>query len=54
MFLELRKNGDDEGEGKEKEERPKRNLDHVTCNDYGLVTVNYPIKPISKRMGVIK
>ena len=33
MFAQRGKTGDNEGDGKEKEERPMRNLDHITCND---------------------
>ena len=29
----VEKTGDDEGNGKEKEQRPRRNMDHITCND---------------------
>ena len=35
MFEQRGKTGDDEGDGKEKEQRPRRNLDHITCNDCG-------------------
>ena len=35
MFVQHGKTGDDEGDGKEKEKRPRRNLDHITCNDCG-------------------
>ena len=35
MFAQRRKTGDDEGNGKEKEQRPRKNLDHVTGNDCG-------------------
>ena len=35
MFASRRKNGDDKGDGKEKEHRPRRNLYHITCIDYG-------------------
>ena len=35
MFVEHWKTGDNEGNGKEKENRPRRNLDHTTCNDCG-------------------
>ena len=35
MFAQRIKTGDDEGNGKEKEQRPRRNLDHVTGNDCG-------------------
>ena len=35
MFAQRRKTGDDERDGKEKDQRPRRNLDHVTCNDCG-------------------
>ena len=35
MFLQHGKTGDDEGDRKEKEQRPRRNLDHITCNDCG-------------------
>ena len=36
MFAQRGKTGDNEGDGKEKEQRPRRNLDHITCNDCGL------------------
>ena len=35
MFAQRGKNGDDEGDGKEKRLRPRRNLDHITYNDCG-------------------
>ena len=35
MFVQRRKNRDDEGDGKEKEQRPRRNMDHIPCNDCG-------------------
>ena len=35
MFAQRGKTGDDEGDGKEKDQRPRRNLDHITCNDCG-------------------
>ena len=35
IFLQRRKTGEDKGDGKEKEQRPRRNLYHITCNDYG-------------------
>ena len=35
MFAQHGKNGDDEGNGKDKEQRPRRNLDHITCNNCG-------------------
>ena len=35
MFAQHGKNEEDEGDGKEKEQRPRRNLDHITCNDCG-------------------
>ena len=35
MFAQCRKTGDDEDNGKEKDNRPRRNLDHITCNDCG-------------------
>ena len=35
MFAQHGKTGDGEGVGKEKEQRPRRNLDHITCNDCG-------------------
>ena len=34
-FSQRRKNGNNEGDKKEKEQRPRRNLNHITCNDYG-------------------
>ena len=35
MFAQRRKNGYDEGNGKDKEQIPRINLDHITCNDCG-------------------
>ena len=35
MFVQRGKTGDDEGDRKEKEERPRRNLYHITCNYCG-------------------
>ena len=35
MFAQRGKTGDDEGNRKEKEQIPRRNLDHITCNDCG-------------------
>ena len=35
MFAQRGKTEDDKGNGKEKEQRPRINLDHITCNDYG-------------------
>ena len=35
MFAQRGKTGDDDGDGKEKKQRPRRNLDHTTCNDCG-------------------
>ena len=35
VFAQRGKTGDDEVDGKEKEQRPRRNLDHITCNDCG-------------------
>ena len=35
MFAQRGKTGDDEGNRKEKEQRPRRNLDHITCNKCG-------------------
>ena len=35
MFAQRGKTGDDEGGRKEKEHRPRRNMDHVTCNECG-------------------
>ena len=35
MFAQRGKTGDDEGNRKEKDQRPRRNLDHITCNDCG-------------------
>ena len=35
MFAQRGKTGDNEGDRKEKEQRPRRNLDHITCNDCG-------------------
>ena len=33
MFAQRKKTGDDEGDRKEKEKIPRRNLDHTTCNE---------------------
>ena len=33
MFAQLGKTGDDEGDEKEKKQRPRSNLDHITWND---------------------
>ena len=33
MFTQRGKTGDDKGDGKGKEQRPRRNLDHITCNN---------------------
>ena len=35
MFVKRGKTGDDEGDGKEKDQGPRRNLDHITCNNCG-------------------
>ena len=35
MFAQRGENGDDESDGKEKEQIPRRNLDHITYNDCG-------------------
>ena len=35
VFAQHSKTGDVEGDGKEKEYRPRINLDHITCNDCG-------------------
>ena len=35
MFAKRGKTGDDEGDGKEKEQIPRRNLDHINCNNCG-------------------
>ena len=35
MFAQRRKTGDDKGNEREKEKRPKRNLDHINCNYCG-------------------
>ena len=35
MFAQRGKTGDGEGDGKDKEQRPRRNLDHITRNDCG-------------------
>ena len=32
MFVQYRKTWDNQGDRKEKEQRPRRNLDHITCN----------------------
>ena len=55
MFAQYGKTGDDEGNGKEKGKRPRRNMDHITCNDSEkkvimLGTVTAQLKPSSKRM----
>ena len=33
MFVQHGKTGDNEGDKKEKEQRPRRNMDHITCSD---------------------
>ena len=35
IFVQRGKTGDDEGNGKDKDQRPRRNMDHITCNDCG-------------------
>ena len=35
MFAQSGKTGKNEGDGKEKEQRPRRNMNHITCNDCG-------------------
>ena len=35
MFEQHGKTGDNKGDGKEKEQRPRRNLDHITGNKFG-------------------
>ena len=55
MFAQRGKTGDDEGDGKEKDQIPRRNLDHITCNDCGekfimLGTMTSQLKPSSNRM----
>ena len=35
MFAQYGKNGDGKGDRKEKKRRPRRNLDHITCNYCG-------------------
>ena len=35
MFAQSGKTGDDEGEEKDKKQKPQRNLDHTNCNDCG-------------------
>ena len=35
MFAQRGKTGDDKGDRKEKDQRPRRNMDHITCNDCG-------------------
>ena len=35
MFAQRAKTGDNEGDGNEKEQRPRRNLDHNICNECG-------------------
>ena len=36
MFAQRVKTGDNEGDKKDKDQRPRRNMDHITCNDCGL------------------
>ena len=35
MYAQHGKTGDDEGDRKKKEQRPRRNLDHITCKNCG-------------------
>ena len=35
MFSQCGKTGDDEGDRKEKNQRPRINMDHITCNNCG-------------------
>ena len=35
IFAQRRKTGDDKGNGKYKEQKLRRNLDHITCNYRG-------------------
>ena len=35
MFAQIGVNGDGKGGGKKKEQRSRRNMDHVTCNNCG-------------------
>ena len=35
MFAQSGKTRDNKGDVKEKEQRPRRNMDHITCNDCG-------------------
>ena len=35
MFAQRGKTGDDKGDRKEKEQLPRKNLDHITCNNCG-------------------
>ena len=35
MFTQRGKTGDDKDDGKEKEQRPRGNMEHITCNDCG-------------------
>ena len=35
MFAQHGKTGENEGDGKKKEQIPSRKLDHITCNDCG-------------------
>ena len=35
MFAHRGKTGDDEGETKDNKQDPRRNLDHITCNNCG-------------------
>ena len=35
MFAQRGKTGDEEGDGKEKDQRPRSNLDQITCNNCG-------------------
>ena len=34
VFTQCGKNGDDEGETKDEKQKPRRNLDHITWNDW--------------------
>ena len=35
MFVQRGKTGDDEGDGKQKDQIPRKNLDHIPCNNCG-------------------
>ena len=55
MFVQRRKTGGNEGDGKEKEQILRRNLDRITCNNCGkkvimMRTMISLLKPGSKKM----